>query len=228
MKTGTALSLLAMLAAGSAASAAERSFPASGFDRVSASGSEDITILTGRAASVVARGPADRLDRLDIRVEAGTLKIGHKRGDWSWGRSEPVRITVTLPALHGVRLGGSGNVTADRGSGPAFEAKLSGSGDLSVAQIDAASVAIDLAGSGDLTASGRCRSASIALAGSGDLHLGGLACETATVSLAGSGDIAARVSGTAAVNIAGSGDVVITGGARCTTRKAGSGEVRCS
>jgi Putative auto-transporter adhesin, head GIN domain len=228
MKSGSVLPLLAMLAACSPASAAERAFPATGFDRVAASGSEDVTIVTGRAAGVVARGPADRLDRLDIRVEGGTLKIGHKRGDWSWGRGEPVRITVTLPALHGVRLSGSGNLTADRGSGPAFAASVSGSGDLSVAQIDAASVALDLSGSGDLTATGRCRAATVALAGSGDMHLGGLACETATVSLAGSGDIDARVSRTATVNIAGSGDVVITGGARCTTRKAGSGEVRCS
>lgn len=228
MKIRTALPLVAVLASCTAANAAERSFPVSGFDRVAASGSQDVTIVTGRAASVVARGPADRLDRLDIRVEGGVLKIGHKRGSWSWGRSEPVRIAVTLPALHGVSLSGSGNVTADHGTGPAFDAKLSGSGDLVVTQLDSASVAVNVSGSGDVTASGRCRTASIALAGSGDMHLGSLACETATVSLAGSGDIAAHVSGTANVNVAGSGDVVITGGARCTTRKAGSGEIRCS
>jgi hypothetical protein len=60
--------------------AAELNFTVGGFDRISLSGSPDVTVVTGRTPSVRAIGEQKALDRLDIRVVDGTLQIGSKRG----------------------------------------------------------------------------------------------------------------------------------------------------
>jgi len=222
--------LAAALASTSAIAIADtRNFPASGFDKVLASGSEDLTITTGKTASVVATGPRERLDRLDIRVDGTTLKIDHKRGsNWSWGKGDVVRIAITMPALVGVHGSGSGDITADRGTGAAFSASSSGSGDLAITAIDSAAVTLHTSGSGDLTAGGKCTNGKFSTSGSGDMRLAGLACTDVAISITGSGNIASRASGNANIRISGAGDVTITGGARCTSRTSGSGDVNCS
>jgi hypothetical protein len=224
------LALLATTALATAAIAApsERRFPVTGFEKVWASGSEDITITTGKAASVVATGPQERLDNLDIAVASGTLKIDHKKSsNWSWGTGDQVHIAITMPALHGIHASGSGDIMADTGSGPAFEGSLSGSGDMKIGRINSPDVALRTSGSGDIMAAGQCTNAKVTISGSGDMALAGLACTNVDVTISGSGDVAAHATGNANIRISGSGDVKITGGARCTSHTSGSGDVTC-
>ncbi len=218
--------LLAAVAAASPAFAAEKRFDVSGFDKVAVGGSDNVIIRQGNGFSVVATGDQDDLDKLDIKVQRGTLGIGRKSSFWSMMADE-VQIIVTMPALRGVSVGGSADVQADRGVGEVFDARLGGSGDLLIGRIDAKTVTAALSGSGNIKAAGQCSALNVRLAGSGDADLAGLACTTADIRLAGSGNVSARASGEAAVSLAGSGDVLITGGAKCTRRIAGSGEVTC-
>lgn len=222
--------LLLLAAAGLAlpAAAAERRFEASGFDRVAVAGSDNVVIRHGSGFAVVANGEQADLDKLEVRVEQGTLKIGRKSG-WSWGSSsKELNIAVTLPALHGVSLAGSADVQADKGGGDAFDVRVAGSGNLLLASLDTRTATVSISGSGDVKMAGRCGALTVKIAGSGDADLSGLACTNAAISVAGSGDVLAHASGQADVRIAGSGDVRITGGARCSKRVAGSGEVYCS
>lgn len=226
-----AFTLLAAALFSNAATAAPvtRSFPVSGFDKVSASGSEAITITTGKAVSVTATGDAEKLDQLRITVEGGTLRIDHKSNkDWSWNSNDRTRIAITMPALHGLHASGSGDIVADNGTGPAFEGRMSGSGDLKIAAINSPAVALHTSGSGGITAGGKCTTGSFSTSGSGDMDLAALACTNVDIKISGSGDIAARASGNANIRISGSGDVTITGGGRCTSRTSGSGDVTCS
>lgn len=205
-----------------------RSFPANGFDKVSASGSETITITTGKAASVTATGDAEKLDRLRIEVKDATLMIDHKSNmSWNWGSGEPVRIAITMPALHGVHASGSGDITADNGTGPAFDGSLSGSGDLNIRVIDSPVVKLHTSGSGDIAAAGKCGAGKFSISGSGDVALAGLKCADVEIAITGSGDVAANATGNANIRISGSGDVTITGGARCMSHSSGSGDVTC-
>lgn len=216
-----------LLATAASVQAAELRVPVTAFQRVAASGSEDVTVITGKTPTVTAVGPQERLDRLDIRVEGDTLKIGHKKGSWSnWGR-ESVKITVTMPALFGASLAGSGDFTADGGSGPAFKVSLAGSGDVRVSRIDSPSVTLSTAGSGDIAASGKCGALKVSIAGSGDMDLVGLKCADADIGISGSGDVTTFATGTANVRISGSGDVKVSGGAKCQSRTSGSGSVSC-
>lgn len=224
----TRLIAIALLATAMPALAAEQRFPVSGFQRVAASGSEDVVISTGKAISVVATGPQERLDRLDIRVEGDTLKIGHKRGKWNdWGNDDDVTIRVTMPVLHGVSMAGSGNLTADNGGGPAFSASIAGSGDVRVANINSPTVSLSTAGSGDTVVGGKCTSAKISIAGSGNTDTKALKCTNIEVAISGSGDVDGFATGNALVRISGSGDVKVAGGAKCQSRTSGSGTVSC-
>ena len=227
----TALALIGLAAAAAAptvASAAERRFALTGFDKVSAAGSEDVVITTGKTASVVAIGPQERLDKLEISVDGGTLKIRQKSGSsWSWGSKDGVVIRVSLPALHAVSTAGSGNVSADGGSGPDFVASIAGSGDMRITNVNSAAVRLSTAGSGDFIVAGKCTTLKSGISGSGDMDLAGLACADADVAISGSGDVMVNASRTANVRISGSGDVRVTGGAKCTSRTSGSGDVSC-
>ena len=219
-----------LLATAASASAAEMNVPVGSFDRVALCGSPDVTVTTGRAVSVRASGDQKALDLLDIRVEAGVLKIGTKPGKWNWGEwggRGKVRIAVTVPMVRGVDLGGSGTVSVDRVKVPLFSAAIGGSGAIRIASLDTDVAKFSVAGSGSADAAGRCSKADIDVAGSGRLHLAGLKCETLSASIAGSGDIDATATRTASVSVMGSGDARIGGGARCSVSKHGSGSVVC-
>jgi hypothetical protein len=222
IRTALLFALAATVAA--PALAEQRRFPLTGFDRIAVAGSDNVTVRQGSFA-VVADGAASDLDKLDIRQEAGVLKIGRKNG-LSW-RGKDVQVTVALPALHGLVVAGSADVTADRGGGDRFDLKISGSGNATLANLDTKTANIGISGSGDVVVAGRCGALNLSVAGSGKADASALRCTNATISVAGSGDVMAHVSGQAAVNVAGSGDVTVTGGGRCTKRVAGSGEVRC-
>jgi hypothetical protein len=209
----------------------QRDFPVAGaFDRIALSGSPDVVVTVGAAASVRAEGEAEMLDRLEITNQNGQLQIGlkHNSGSWfDWGSHRGITIHVTLPAIAGASITGSGNMRIDRAQGPAFAASVTGSGDMNIAALTADQASFTVTGSGDITAAGHARQATASVTGSGDLHLAQLETEAATLALAGSGDIGIHATQTAAVELRGSGDVNVTGPARCTISKSGSGDVHC-
>ncbi len=219
----------ALLTAAGPALAADRAFAVGDFHGLALSGSPDVTITTGRAASVHATGEAAALDRLEIGVEDGVLKIGNKRGlDWSWRDHGPVRIAVTVPMLRSISVTGSGDVKADRIKVADFAAAVAGSGDITVGSLDTDAMRLALSGSGTIAATGRCGSGTVKIAGSGDMKLDGLKCATLSANMTGSGDIRAFATQTANLSIMGSGEIFLTGGARCTVSSAGSGKAHCS
>lgn len=216
-----------VLLAATAARAEERSFPVGSFDRLASSGSADVTVTTGKTPSVRVTASKDTLDRLDIRVEGSTLRIGMKKSTWGNWNSGDIKVMVTVPMLHGVDLAGSGTLSVDRIKVPEFSASISGSGEASLPSLDADKVKLSIAGSGEFDAAGRCGDARINISGSGDVRIGKLQCANLHVSIAGSGDLDAYATATANISVAGSGDARIRGGAKCSTSKAGSGTVTC-
>ncbi|HEX8215904.1 MAG TPA: head GIN domain-containing protein [Allosphingosinicella sp.] len=235
--TASALSLaLAACSAGARESdgearTASRDFQVGAFRSVSLTGSPDVVVTVGGTPSVRAEGDARLVERLDIRVEDGDLKIGYReRNSWSFGfhRDRHVTIHVTVPALAAATLTGSGDMRVDRVQGDRFVATVTGSGDLEVGQLRAAEAVFTLTGSGAIRARGSAQRSHVELAGSGDVDLAGLEIRDAVVSLHGSGDVSANATGAARVTLMGSGDVSITGPARCQIEKRGSGEVHCA
>jgi len=218
-----------VVASESAAAGGEtsRSFPLSGFDRIALRGADDVEVRVGPAESVSVTGPAALLDRLEVEVRDGELRLGRKRGDGPW-RDGTARFTVTLPRLTAAAVAGSGDMRIDRAEARSFAASVAGSGDLSIGALAADALDLSVAGSGDLAVGGRTRALNVSIAGSGDIDAARLRAERADISLAGSGNVRAGVDSEAAVSILGSGDVEILGNAKCRVSKMGSGSVTCA
>ncbi len=209
---------------------ASRSFGVSGFDRIALRGSDNVVVRVGGAESVTATGPEDELEKLEITVKDGQLRIGREKEgwSWSWGKDrKPVVVTVTLPRLRGAAVTGSGDMQVDRIETASFEGAIAGSGDLRVGQLRAEAASLNIAGAGDLSIAGQAKSLDISIAGSGNLAAQDLKTERAKISIAGSGDVRAFVTGEADVSIVGSGNVALAGNPRCRTSKMGSGDVTC-
>jgi hypothetical protein len=208
---------------------AKRDFQVGAFDKVSLAGSHNVIVSVGGAPSVRAEGDPKVLDRLDIRVEGGELRIGSRSGiSISFKSHRSATIYVTVPSLAAASVSGSGDLKVDRVEGARFAAGIAGSGDIDIAALKVEAAEFEVGGSGDIRAAGTAQSASISLAGSGDLSLEGLETRRAKVAVAGSGDVRVRAMETADISIVGSGDVTLSGSAKCTISKMGSGEARCT
>ncbi len=205
-----------------------RNFDVSDFTGVSLRGSDDVDVKTGATFAVTATGDSALLDKLEIRKDGDTLRIGRKDGDWKWGGNKGAKITVTLPKLASASVAGSGDMTIDQAQGD-FNGSIAGSGDMTIAALKGGKASLSIAGSGDINVTGGQASViDASIAGSGDIDAAGLKAERGDISIAGSGGIRAQVTGTASVSIVGSGNAEVTGGAKCSVSKMGSGSARCS
>ncbi len=205
-----------------------RSFAVADFTKVDLRGGDDVIVSVGSGFSVRAEGPSDELDRLEIKRDGSTLKVGRVRQKgMNWGSSKGVKVYVTMPSIAGAGVAGSGNMTIDKIAGGDFSGAVAGSGDLSVAVLKANAVDFSIAGSGNVHAKGEAAMTSASIAGSGSVDAKGLKTANAKISIAGSGDVALDVNGPADISMMGSGDVDVGPNARCKTSKMGSGTVRC-
>ncbi|HYW14599.1 MAG TPA: head GIN domain-containing protein [Allosphingosinicella sp.] len=209
---------------------ATRNFQVGAFDRISLTGASNVVVTVGGAPSVRAEGDLALLEKLEIKVENGILRIGYKKGDWSFGwrkDRQPVTVHVSAAALRGAEVAGSGDMKIDKIEGGDFAGEIAGSGEIELASLRARNAKFSIAGSGGVTASGSAETAEFDIAGSGGVRAAGLQVRSAKVSIAGSGNVETKATESASVDIMGSGDVVVTGGARCSVNKMGSGDVRC-
>jgi hypothetical protein len=206
-----------------------RDYQVGAFDRIDVAGSQNVIVTVGGAPSAYAEGDTGLLDRLEVKVENGVLRIGHKKGSWmSFGsRKSKIIVHVSAPSIRGADISGSGDMRIDKVQADSFDGSIAGSGELDIASLKAKATSFSIAGSGGVSAAGTAETADIDIAGSGDVRLSGLEVRRAKVSIAGSGNVEARAMETADVDIMGSGDVVITGPAKCNVSKMGSGDARC-
>jgi hypothetical protein len=207
-----------------------RDYQVGAFDKIASAGSQDVVFTTGATPSVRAEGDSKYIDKLEVAVDGGTLRIGpkeHKGFSFGFSHHGPVTVYVTGPSLTGAEVAGSGDFKVDKVTGGDFNGSIAGSGNMQVGSVQARSATFSIAGSGNVQASGRVEAAQYSIAGSGNVRAGGLEARRAKVEVAGSGNVEARAMETADISVMGSGDVVVTGTARCNIDKAGSGDARC-
>ena len=206
-----------------------RNFDLADFTGVGVSGPDNVEVRKGAAFSVVAKGYTADLDDLDIRVERDTLSVERKKNNGgASNQKSPVTVTITMPALTNVAVGGSGSIKADIVEGDESGIAIGGSGSVNIASLVSKAINISIGGSGSIEAAGKADRASITIGGSGSVQAPNLVLKDAAISIAGSGSVNAQATGVADISIMGSGDVTLTGGAKCTTKRMGSGSVNCS
>lgn len=209
-------------------SGSTRDFAVSGFDAVKLTGSDNVRVKIGKAFAVHAEGPSKLLDALLVERDGDTLKVGRKsRMGFSWGRSGTVTITVTMPAIVGASVTGSGDLSVDRAQGDRFKGATTGSGNLDIANLDVKNADLSVTGSGDIAAAGKAAALALSVTGSGDIDATRVQASGGTVSIMGSGNVNAAINGAVSVSIMGSGDADLGPRAKCSVNKLGSGNVRC-
>lgn len=166
-----------------------QTFNLAGFTRVSAAAGTTVNVTVGGDYSVVAESTGKGLEKLRVEVVGDELQIGRKHKTISWGRSERVVVTVTMPALSGL----------DVSSG----ASLGATG------VDAGAFALDASSGGSLEVTGRCDALTVDVSSGGDIDARGLLCRTAVAdaSSGGNADIYASESITGDASSGGNIDV---------------------
>jgi hypothetical protein len=173
------------------------------FSEIRVEGTIDAAVRVGVAQSVAVTIDQNLQPLVITEVRGDTLVIRTKDACWD-GKGI---VEITVPALRGLRIDGSSDVSIDGGQGELALA-IAGSGDLrwsgAASKLEAA-----ISGSGDMRLSGRAEEVRISVAGSGDVQAPGLTAHAAAISVAGSGDVELTLDGgPLSVSIAGSGDVV--------------------
>jgi len=210
----------------------QRDFAVGAFDKIEVAGPFDVTVTTGGKPAVHASGDSSLIDKMEVVVEGGSLKIRPIKRDrvfnWSFGSHHAAKVTVSVPMLSEAAIAGSGGIAIDKIKGDHFKGEIAGSGGLDVGSIETGSLELSIAGSGGVKVVGRAKSATYEIAGSGDIDAKGVSAETAKVSIAGSGNVVANATASSDVEVLGSGDVRMSGGGKCSIEKHGSGNVVCS
>lgn len=167
------------------------------------------------------------LDVIRTEVVNNELVIKFKDGV-SVGNHEPIVINISSPNITGLRLSGSGSISA---IGPITATniffKISGSGNMSIPMLQATGVLdADISGSGNIgVISGTAVSEVLKISGSGNINVQGVAVNTAQTNTSGSGEIRLSAVQTLNVKITGSGSVYYKGNPAVTTNISGSGSV---
>lgn len=226
--------ILAFLAAAAAlaapASAADRRYSVTDFDRVVVEGPFAVRLTTGRPSSAVATGSQQALDRVSVEVVGRTLRIRANRSAWGGypgERAGPVSVEISTRDLRAATVAGAGSLAIDRASGLRIDLGVEGSGRLSVANLSADVVTLGLVGSGRAELGGRAEQLRATVHGTADLDAARLVAEAATITTDSAGRIAVGVSARATVVANGLGQVEVLGSPACTVSGLTASEVRC-
>ena len=97
---------LPVLALATPTFAAEQKYTVTGFEGISVSVPHKVIVATGKAPSVRAVGDQKSIDRLEVEIASGTLRIREKKTDtwFSWKDGEVLTIYVTTHTLGNARL----------------------------------------------------------------------------------------------------------------------------
>jgi hypothetical protein len=178
--------------------------PVGSFSKIDLVGSAEVEVSVGPATSVAVTADDNILPIIETAVAGDTLKIGSQKSvDTRLG----VKVKITVPALDGVAISGSGNIHAQG--------------------LKSGTVEAGVIGSGNITLNGMADLFTAQIAGSGDLRAGDLSAKRVHVIVAGSGSATVQASQELDASVTGSGNVNYTGNPPQVRRSVtGSGNIR--
>jgi hypothetical protein len=217
-----------LFAAAAHAKTEEREVPP--FTAVHIAGGLQATVEIGPRKALRLEASEQTLARIETTVEDGQLRVGFKRGNWSWGNwnSGDVRITVTTPELREVSASGGSQVRgalAANPKGDEFVVEVSGGGEAHLTGLDARRLDAQASGGATLDLAGRTDELRVEL--SGGAVLKGKALVTRDLRISGSGGAVATVqaTGEARGSLSGGSQLHLKGGARSRVKTSGGSEV---
>lgn len=178
-------------------------FNLNGFTRVSAAAGTTVIVKVGGEYSVVADSTSNGLEKLRVEVKGDELQIGRKNRSISFGRSDRITVTVTMPTLEG--------------------ADVSSGADLDVTGVDAAAFSLDASSGGSLDVVGRCDALNVDVSSGGDIDAEGLLCRTANASASSGGSAEIYASESVNGDASSGGDIEVYGNPKNVSKDTSSG-----
>jgi hypothetical protein len=177
------------------------------FTSIELKGSAEVDVSYSTTQEVKITGYENLLPYYETKVFNNTLYLQF-RSDVYNVRHNNIKLNITLPLLSGIRVNGSGKVTAGNFiNGDGLTASVNGSGDIFVN-------------------ASRYNKANYFINGSGDLKASGNIVAEAVAGISGSGSIELNVTDKLKANISGSGDIKYWGNpGTVETQVSGSGKV---
>ena len=218
-----------LLSAASAASAADRNFGVSGFDRIRVDGAYKVVLTVGMPPFARATGSMRALDPVDIIVEGRTLVVRTKSSA-SWGgypgeSAGPVEVTVGTHELSAAFVNGAGSLSINKVRGLKFEASAQGAGAISIDQVEVDQFQLGLAGAASAKLAGTVGKLTATVRGSSSLDGEALVVKDAVVGAQGPAIVKLTATGTAKVDAIGVAAVTLTGKPSCIVTTKGSASV---
>ncbi|MBQ6045546.1 MAG: DUF2807 domain-containing protein [Bacteroidales bacterium] len=145
--------------------------------------------MTEGDPSVTIEAPDNLIDKLNLKVEDGVLKV--RFDDDRHYSFKTIRVKASSSTLEALSIRGAGDFDARSGIDcKRFNVDVQGAGDVDMAGLRCeGDLNIDVRGAGDITVSGlSCQKVKVDVQGAGDVDLSGKA-ESADLSIQGAGDI---------------------------------------
>ncbi len=193
------------------------------FNVVASSGEFIVNIVPGDEYSVRVTAESNLLGYIETDVIDHTLRIS-ARNIYNLHNHEPMIVDVVCPDLDGLRLSGSGVITADYFETGDFDMTVSGSGKI-YSDLNADRIVGNISGSGDIILTGVASQSDFYVSGSGKIDSYDLEQEYCNATVSGSGNMYVNVSKILDVKISGSGKVFYINNPTVRTKISGSGEV---
>jgi hypothetical protein len=223
-----------------------RSYPVSGYDRVSFRTQGKIQLIQGEEEGVTISGDADTLDRLKVEVSGGELVI--RLGSWLdyLFFPRPAYYTIKVRNLRefqvsgsadlesnalisdnlSLGISGSGKILVDTITAEQLKFSTSGSSKVEIHALKAKTLQVTTSGSGRYEFSGNADQVSIHSSGTSEVEGLDLATQQAEVRISGSGSVDLQVEKVLDVRVSGSGKVQYLGEPQVNQSVSGSATIR--
>jgi hypothetical protein len=195
------------------------------FDRVDLSGSGEVVITQSGEESLTVETDDNIMQYVTTEVRDGTLYLGlDSQGIQSISPSQ-LKFTLTVKDLTGMKVSGSGGISAASLGTDRLDVKVSGSGDARVDSLTAEKVEVRISGDGGVELAGEVTGQDIDISGSGQYRAGNLQSETVKIKISGSGDATVWAIESLDAHVSGSGSVNYYGSPQTSFSGSGSGEI---
>jgi hypothetical protein len=203
-----------------------KSYNLSGFSEIESSLDADVYITQDSFYKVEIIAQQNILDVIQTPIVNGALSIQIEKYK-NVVRYDRVEVHITAPNIIGLRINGTGSVTALQPiSSGNLAVAVSGSGHIKMAGYTGNSLTARISGSGEITINGgSVNTEEVKIDGSGEVDMMGVSAKTAEIETSGSATTSVWVSDYLDVEISGSGNVYYMGNPATQISISGSGKV---
>jgi hypothetical protein len=222
------VTLAALLLAAAPATAAERNYSVTSFDRIRVDGPYRVKLTTGVAPFAKATGSAAAIEGVSIAVQGRTLVIQGNPSAWGGypGQSPgPVELAVGTHEISTAWLNGAGALSVSKVKGLSFDIAVQGSGSVAVADLTVDQLKLGISGMGSATIAGSAQKATAIIRGNSSLDASALNVKELTLGADGGATIKAVATDTAKVDARGTAGIELAGSPACIVNAQGSATV---